>query len=75
VNRWQLILSLVFFVPTALLGGLATFHTGVHVYLGMAMGGLVGVAYGLLYGGAHGKELDYLIPELGDGDEPPGADD
>lgn len=51
--KWlKLCLCLLFFVPVcALLGGLSTLDSRVNPWVGLAVGAIVGVFFGLVFGG------------------------
>jgi len=68
----RLVVSLMFFVPAmALLGAFASLDGQTALWPGLLVGGLVGVFFGLVFGGARGRWLDYVYgpeePEEGAG--------
>jgi len=63
MNRFRLILCLLVFIPgCSLLAGMASVHTGSNPAIQMILGGIVGVFFGLVFGGAEGKWLDCIYP-------------
>jgi hypothetical protein len=63
-----LILSLTFFVPAfALLGGFSTVDSGMPTWWGLTVGCVIGVFFGLVFGGHRGRWLGSLYgPEQPD---------
>ena len=80
--KLRLLAALVVMVPAwSLLGAFATLDSGASPYVGLVGGGLVGVFFGLAFGGAKGRWLDVAYgPEATDpdehdqGDRPPDRD-
>ena len=63
MKRLRLILCLLIFIPgCSLLAGMASVHTGSNLAIQMILGGIVGLFFGLVFGGAEGKWLDCIYP-------------
>jgi hypothetical protein len=63
MKRFRLILCLLIFVPgCSLLAGMGSVHTGSNLAIQMILGGIVGLFFGLVFGGAEGKWLDCIYP-------------
>jgi hypothetical protein len=62
MKRLRLILALALFVPGfALLGAFSTLDSRFPAWWGLAVGGLLGVVFGLVFGGARGQWVDFLL--------------
>jgi len=63
MKRTRLIIFLLIFIPgCALLAGMGSVHTGSNLAIQMTIGGIIGLFFGLVYGGAEGKWLDGIYP-------------
>ena len=63
MKRTRLIIFLLIFIPgCALLAGMGSVHTGSNLAIQMTIGGIIGLFFGLVYGGAEGKWLDCIYP-------------
>jgi len=63
MKRILLILCLLLFIPgCAILAGMGSVHTGSNLAIQMIIGGIIGLFFGLVYGGAEGKWLDCIYP-------------
>src|SRR5262249_4406211 len=68
----RLTLRLLVFIPgCALMAGMGSVHTGSNLAIQMIIGGIIGLFFGLVYGGAEGKWLDCIYPPTRDDDDIP----
>jgi len=59
MKRLRLTLCLLIFIPgCSLLAGMASMHTGSNTAIQMVLGGIIGLFFGLMFGGAEGKSLN-----------------
>jgi hypothetical protein len=63
MRYFRLALSLALFTPAFAFFGFAAAHdSGGRLWIGTIVGGLVGVFFGLVFGGAKGRWLDVFYP-------------
>jgi hypothetical protein len=67
MKRIRLILCLLIFIPgCSLLAGMNSVHIGSNLTIQMILGAIIGLFFGLVYGGAEGKWLDCIYPPAPD---------